>query len=135
MYRELYDVVVARLTALNLPNIDTALGPQPPLPAVQPYLVEDRELRKSQPIFRDVFYGIKVTVGHNETTGGAAKEMMDLLDTIRSGFDGFELDNWIGVKEPFSVVSSKIEGFTDHGSLIYVVLLRVQIIPETFRVI
>lgn len=133
MYSDIYDVIGERLTELGLENVDTALGDQPPLPAVQPFFSEDKELAKKPVVIRGLTYMVKVTVGHNETPKAAQTEMLGLLDTIRDGFADWRPDDLVGVQGSFSVLSVQIADFKDHGRLEYLVFLRLRVNPKSFK--
>lgn len=133
MYADIYSVIVARLAALSVSNVDTALGDPPALPAVQPYLVQDKEIATKPTVIRELVYGVKVTVGHNDTGGAAQLEMLALLDTIRDGFAGWRPDDCVGIQGAFSVPDVRIEDFKDHGSTVYLVVLKLRVSPQTFN--
>ncbi len=132
MYSDIYDIITERLTALGLLNVGTALGDQPPLPATQPFLSEDKEVSLKPVVIRELTYMIKVTVGNNETAGAAQTEMLELLDLIRDGFAGWRPENLVGIQRSFSVPSVRISDFKDHGSLEYLVFLRLRVNPKSF---
>jgi len=133
MYTDLYEVITDRLTALGFANVDTALGDEPPLPAVQAYLAEDKEVKHDTTVIRELTYTVKVTVGHNETGGSAQQEILAMLDTHRDGFAGWRPPDLVGIQGSFSVPSIRIEDFKDHGSTVYLVFLRLRVIPGTFN--
>ncbi len=133
MYVDLYDVFAEQLTALGFANVGTAVGEQPALPSVQPFLSEDKEVTKENVVIREVVYILKVTVGHNETPKAAQTEMLGLLDTIRDGFAGWRPENLEGIQGSIAVPSIQLSDFKDHGNLEYLVFLRLRVIPRTFK--
>jgi len=133
MYAELYQAIEDRLTGLGLANVSPALGGDPPLPACQPYFIGDKAAQVNTTKFRELIFGVKVTVGHFEQPGAAQNEAMTLLDTIRAGCDKWQPENIHGLQGPVRVRDIRIEDFRDHGSTVYLVLLAVRVIPAVFQ--
>ncbi len=133
MYVDFLEIISERLGGIGLPNVATAIGDQPPLPAAQPFLSEDKEITKETIVVRELTWIVKVTVGHNEANGQAEAQMMGLLDSIRNGFAGWRPDGLVGVQRSFSVPSVRISDFKDHGSLEYHVFLRLRVNPQSFK--
>ncbi|HEB51574.1 MAG TPA: hypothetical protein ENI89_13285 [Desulfobulbus sp.] len=133
MYTDLFDVITDRLADLGVANVGTALGGEQPLPSVQPYLAEDKEQQTGTTVFREIVFAVKVTVGHNDNELAAQAEMLGLLDTVRDGFHGWRPPDCVGIQRGFRVPAVRLEEFRSGGSTVYLVLLQVRVIPETFK--
>jgi len=135
MYSEVFTIITDRMAAIGLANVDTALGDEPPLPAVQVYLAKDNEVKTQTIVIRELLWGVKVTVGHNNTDGAAQAEMLTILDTIRDGFAGWLPTSCVGIQDGFRVQVVAVEDYKDHGSTVYTAVLAVRVVPDTFKVV
>ncbi len=132
MYQEMYESQLARLALLGFANVGSALADTPPLPAVQLYLHDDKEVTQAPQPFREVQWVVQLTVGPDGDGDAKVKDLHRYLDNIRDGFAGWRPEGSVGIVEPCSVPKIAISGHKDHGPTEYLIFLVWRIVPQTF---
>lgn len=132
MYQKLYEIITDRLRELSFTNIGSALQTPPPLPSVQVFLMEDKELDSSPAVRRQVSYGVQLTVGPGSDGDTNPATLHQLLAALMDGFAGLSLhERWI--IEPVSVPKLTITDHVDHKGTQYLILLVFILVPKIFE--
>ncbi len=132
MYQELYERLVMRLSSLGFANVGSALAEIPPLPAVQLYLHDDKEITQAPQPFRELQWVIQLTVGPDSEGDAKIADLHRYLDTLRDGFAGWHPTGSTGIVEPISVPKITLSGHKDHGPTEYLLFLVCRIVPAAF---
>ncbi len=132
MYQGLYTMITAKLAALGFANIGSSLDDQPPLPAVQVYMHEDKEVTQRPGAHREVTYIVQLTMGPDANDDAQVSDLHNAMDTIRDGFAGWRTET-VGITEPVSVPKITIAAHKGHGATQYMIFIVFRVIPATFH--
>ncbi|MBV5305567.1 MAG: hypothetical protein J0652_02615 [Desulfobulbaceae bacterium] len=135
MLQLIFEMITARLESLGLfATVGSALTDGPgALPAAEVWLADDKEKTETPAVLRELTWIVRVSASHEEDTGEMQANMFALLDAVRDTFVAWPPDGYIGVKRWWHVPQIKIESYKDHGSLVYLVAMSLEVLPSTFR--